>query len=131
MMRSVMIRRFPRLPVLWLLPLLVWQLLLPPGVMPGARAGAAALVLCPMHGAMPAGDPGSVGPVAPGTGTEKYRPSICPFAATGAAAPSLAGLPVAAHDSPPRLDPPAYVSAPWAPPGPVRSQISRAPPRLS
>lgn len=112
---------------LWLLPLVLCQLLLPPGVMPGSPGGSAGLVLCDgHHGPMaPSGAPDPKHPANPGHG------SMCPFAAVGAAAP-LPTLPVAALDrARPCADeaPACGQRVPAA--GPVRSQRSRAPPTVS
>ncbi len=121
-------RRYRSL-ILWLAPLLVWQLLLPAGVMPGANAQGATLVLCSVHHVMmvPAENAKSKAAGVPG----KSSSTVCAFAAVGAAAPTPSGLLWTAQDV--RISSHLVLSIAQrvAPSGPYRTQISRAPPSLA
>lgn len=118
--------RHPRL-TLWLVPLLLWQLMLPPGVMPGATEHGSTLVLCDMHH----------GPMAPLPGHRDTAPgshhggSMCPFAAVGAIGPLAVNLAVAAHGAPVALAIPFPDAQRAVLPLPSRAHRSRGPPALS
>ena len=120
----------PRRFVLWLLPLLMWQLLLPPGVMPGSGAQGATLVLCSMHHA-------PMGAMAPAADQRDHLPAgkrssgICPFAAVGAAAPIAALEMTLRHDVVRDFAALPSDAQRSAGSGPIRTQLSRAPPTFS
>jgi len=112
--------------LLWLLPLLVARLLLPPGVMPGSNLQGAALVLCSMHHDA-AGRAGHQAPVQGDSHGEK----VCPFAAAAAAAPVSTAPAVAVRVAKAAIVAMGTVAQRRADAGPPRSQTSRGPPILS
>jgi hypothetical protein len=110
--------------LIWLLPLMLWRLLLPVGFMPGTTAGSP-LVLCSMHHVANAA--GGAHP-ADGTRDGTHADKVCPFSVAGVAAPTAtAATPTAGLRS--RVLPLALAEAQrLATPGPARHLPSRAPP---
>ncbi len=121
-------RRYHR-STLWLLPLLLWRLLLPAGVMP-ASGHQAGLVMCSGHGALAAES--GVKPDTPDSRSGgKPAQHTCPFAMVGAFAPlSASYMHADIIESATRT-----VAVPdaqrIAPSGPQRKHLSRGPPELS
>jgi len=125
----------------WLLPLLVLRLLLPTGVMPGVAHGAPALVLCSLQldapgvaAAAPLSDDEihhADGTVAPDSAHDPAAQDHCPFGAAAHLAPILAPASIRCALSTVLTTVDAQTGRALAPPGPPRTQPSRAPPALS
>lgn len=147
-----MTRRSAQLWMRSLLPLLVLRLLLPTGVMPVASAHGIALVPCgmdlgpmampgpmdmqhamDMRGSMAMDDAGAAAPAAPAPDQSTARKdTICPFAAAATLAPvsakPLTALQLLATST---LVVVSQEPQRTAQSGPLRTQLSRAPPAFS
>jgi len=115
--------------VFWLLPLLAARLLLPVGVMPAAGSQGPALMLCSGGFLATALADSASRRDATQRGSSDAGGS-CPFAAAGLLAPPLAATLPALALATAVAAPPALSAQRGAQFGPLRSQLSRAPPAL-
>jgi hypothetical protein len=117
----------------WLLPLIFFQLLLPSGFMPARDAHGPSLILC---SAKLAGSIAAPTLAHGDTSSSHHRSShhrahadsVCAFAAAATAAPPYARVVPAVQLPLPNLGPEHAVFTVAAAFGPLRSQLSRAPP---